>query len=376
MNSEGIQFTNRWLLGDLVDEDKGRQELADYQRVGIGCAPYACGSAMPTNNPWYDFYETQWEITHEGRAAPKDYHTLWRGHEFYIGSVCPASGFGDFMAYQTDHFMRKYPFAGLYLDYGMPSACDNPRHGCGVVDAFGQQRGSFGILAKRALYERLYKVIHRARPDGVLWTHNWLAFCPPVHSFTDLDFPGEEFMHTAPTDPNTYTDSVSPEQWQCNYNSRLRGVGIQFLSEVANSLEQMRDDARRSRPMLTCLLLHDVPCNGNRVHWATIGRVWAIMDEQQATRAEFRGYWDAANPVHATDPQVKTSLYTWPNERRALVIVGNMTAQPRQASLEGGSLVPTGATLAARDEESQQPVALAQPLSLADRDFRIISLKW
>ena len=128
--------------------------------------------------------------------------------------------------------------------------------------------------------------------------------------------------------------------------------------------------------MLTCLLLHDVPCNGNRVHWGTISRVWAIMDQQQATRADFHGYWEASTPVRAGDLQVKASTYTWPGERRALVIVGNMTPEPRSARLECGVLVPAGATIVARDEESQQPVDLGQPLQLADRDFRIISLKW
>jgi len=96
-----------------------------------------------------------------------------------------------------------------------------------VTDVFGQKRGSFGILAKREMFRRLYKVIHAIRPDGYLWTHNWLGFCPPVHSFTHLDFPGEEFMHTAPGNPNVYTDAVSPQEWQCNYNSHIRGVGIQ-----------------------------------------------------------------------------------------------------------------------------------------------------
>ena len=376
MNSEGIQFFNRWLLGDLVDEDRGRRELAEYKALGIACVPYACGSAMPTNNPIYDFYESQWEITHEGRPAPKDYRTAWRGREFYIGSACPASGFADFMADATQRYMRKYPFAGLYLDYGNPSACDSPRHGCGVVDAFGQKRGSYGVLAKRAMFERLYKIIHAVRPDGYLWTHNWLQFCPPVHSFTDLDFPGEEFMHTAPGNPNVYTDAVPPERWQCDYNSHIRGVGIQFLSEVANTLEEMRDDARRSRPMLTCLLLHDVPCNGNRVHWETIGRVWAALDRNETTRAAFTGYWEPDARVRCSDAGVRASHYTWPGEKRALVVVGNLTAQSRQTMLDLTGLVPAGAVVSATDEESGKPLDLRQPIALSDRDFRLLRLAW
>jgi len=376
MNSEGIQFTNRWLIGDLVDEDKGRQELADYKAAGIDCVPYSCGSAMPTNNPIYDFYESQWEITSEGRSTPKDYRTEWRGREFYIGNVCPGSGFADWMTAATLNYMTKYPFAGLYLDYGGPSRCDNPRHGCGVTDAFGQKRGSYGILAKREMFRRLYKIIHAIRPDGYLWTHNWLAFCPPVHSFTDLDFPGEEFMHTAPGNPNVYTDTVTPDEWQCNYNSRIRGVGIQFLSEVAHSLEEMRDDARRSRPMLTCLLLHDVPCGGNFVHWETISRVWGALDASNVSTGQFVGYWMPGAQVTGDDPRVRVSYYAWPGERRLLVVLGNMTAEPASVRLSFGNLIPPGAAPAATNAETGEPVALAEPVSLADRDFRLLRVTW
>jgi len=376
MNSEGIQFLNRWLIGDLVDEEKGLQELAEYKAAGIDCVPYSCGSAMPTNNPIYDFYESQWEITSEGRPTPKDYRTVWRGREFYIGNVCPGSGFADWMTAATQNYMTKYPFAGLYLDYGGPSRCDSPRHGCGVVDAFGQKRGSFGVLAKREMFRRLYKVIHGIRPDGYLWTHNWLGFCPPVHSFTDLDFPGEEFMHTAPGNPNVYTDAPSPDEWQCNYNSHIRGVGIQFLSEVADGLEQMRDDARRSRPMMTCLVLHDVPCGGNRVHWETVSRVWKALDQNDATRGQFTGYWMPGAQIASADPKARVSYYTWPGERRLLVVVGNLTAEPVGAKLSFGSLVPAGAAPVATNEETGETVDLRQPISPADRDFRLLQVTW
>jgi hypothetical protein len=376
MDVEGIQFTNRWLLGDLVEPEKGLKELAEYKALGIDCVPYACGSAMPTNNPIYDFYESQWEITSNGRPAPKDYRTLWRGREFYIGGVCPASGFADWMVSATRNYMTKYPFAGLYLDYGCPSACDNPRHGCGGTDVFGQPRGSFGILAKRAMYQRLYKVIHGIRPEGYLWTHNWLAFCPPLHSFTDLDFPGEEFMHTAPRNPNVYSDQVTPEEWQCNYNSHIRGVGIQFLSMVANSLEEMRDDARRSRPMLTSLLLHDVPCNGNRVHWETISRVWKALDTNNVTAASFTGYWNPEAPVKSSEPRARVSTYTWAGEKRLLLVVGNLTAEALTARLDLGALIPAGATPSATNEETGETVDLQQPISLTDRDFRLLRVLW
>jgi hypothetical protein len=41
-----------------------------------------------------------------------------------------------------------------------------------------------------------------------------------------------------------------------------------------------------------------------------------------------------------------------------------------------GSLLPPGATLAATNAETGEPVDLAQPAALADRDFGLLQVTW
>jgi hypothetical protein len=73
---------------------------------------------------------------------------------------------------------------------------------------------------------------------------------------------------------------------------------------------------------------------------------------------------------------VRASYYTWPGERRLLVVVGNMTGEPAAARISFGNLLPAGATPTATDEETGDPVDLQRPVSLADRDFRLLRVAW
>ena len=183
-------------------------------------------------------------------------------------------------------------------------------------------------------------------------------------------------MHTAPRNPNVYTDAVSADEWQCNYNSQIRGVGIQFLSMVANSLEEMRDEARRSRPLLTALLLHDVPCNGNRIHWETISRVWKALDTNNVTAARFIGYWDPAARVTSSEPRLRVSTYSWADEKRLLLVVGNLSDAAASGQLDLKAVLGAGVAPTATDAETGEPVDILQPISLSDRDFRLLRVVW
>lgn len=154
------------------------------------------------------------------------------------------------------------------------------------------------------------------------------------------------------------------------------GVGIQFLSMVATTPEQMANDPARSRPMLTCLLLHDVPCNGNRVHRETIARIWEIFDNDNVTSADFVGYWMPDAVVVDDGSFAKVSYYRWPDEQRLLLIIGNMSSEDTNALFNIAEILPAGVQPQVVDAEQQQIIDLAQPLSLAARDYKILRISW
>jgi len=230
------------------------------------------------------------------------------------------------------------------------------------------------VFALRAMYERLYRIIHRHRPRGFLYAHSWETFWPPVVSFVDVVNPGEEFMHTAPQRPTVYIDDVPLEKWQSNYSSQVIGSAVQFLGHCNCVRGILQMDAagrlKRSRPLLACCLLHDIPCGGGM--YVAVERVWAILDRHQITRATFAPYW-RQKAITTGHPKVLASYYHWPHEKRLLLVLGNWTPDARSVTL--GFRDPNHRTWPATDEETGRPVDLAQPVPVPGRDFRIIALR-
>jgi hypothetical protein len=211
--TQGIQFPNLCLLTELTREKEGLAEIADWHAKGIKVVPMALHTSMPDTNPYYDYYGTVWTSTMNGRANPKSFRSKWQGKEFYMCSpVCPSCGFSDFLSWCVDRLVNKYGFDGVYLDGSYTHQCDNAHHGCGFVDAFGRKIQPWNDLGCRESFKRMYKIIHKKKPDGFLYTHSGAALVPHVHSMVDLVLPGEDLMPNVPGNPNYYTDAVPLER--------------------------------------------------------------------------------------------------------------------------------------------------------------------
>ncbi len=82
---------------------------------------------------------------------------------------------------------------GLYTDTDEVFADDNPRHGCGYLDAFGRAGVTWTILSKRRFAKRLAALVREAGGARRYWmTHAHTRLVPPVHGFADFWCPGEE----------------------------------------------------------------------------------------------------------------------------------------------------------------------------------------
>jgi|GEM_PF-1432979 len=382
--SQKIQWLNGVILTDMLNEKSGLEELAEWKSRGVGVVPYTLDGNTADNNPYYDYFGADWAVIIGGREAPKSFRTSqpWltqNGKDFYMcSSVCDNSTYADFLAWCTQHYMSKYPFVGTYNDGCGATSCDSPYHGCKVIDAFGRVAKTYNYLSVRELNKRLYKIVHKIRPNGFHWIHTGATGMPYMTSMYDLQLMGEDYLNSAPVNPNIYTDEEDAlEKWQSQHNGNLKGTVYVF-----HGLSRPRTEDQNAppsnpnlwRPLFTMSLLHDVNQDGGWIYGPTIDKLWRIIDVTELDKAEFVGYWENKE-ITSDNPKVLVSYYKWAGQNKLLVIAGSINPEPQSAKLQfkGSLSVPmTDAT----DMWLDKPIDMSAGISLADRDFRAVLVKW
>src|SRR5262249_34514739 len=140
--------------------------------------------------------------------------------EHRLTGVCPAAAsFQAHMLHDAAELLKN-GVIGLYTDTDEVFADDNPRHGCGYLDAFGKPGASWSILAKRSFGKRLAALLRQAGGTRRYWmTNAHTRLVPPVQGFADFWWPGEELTGALGRNPWLYTDVVDDEAWRVEYRS-------------------------------------------------------------------------------------------------------------------------------------------------------------
>ncbi|MAE63502.1 MAG: hypothetical protein CMJ18_04460 [Phycisphaeraceae bacterium] len=106
------------------------------------------------------------------------------------GACCPASGFADFMAWAVEQVVTHLDVDGLYIDNPGPYWCYNTRHGC----AAGGTR-TYPFFAVRDLHKRLYTIVKKHKPNGLIWEHTSRTFNPIQLAWVDVYSDGEPWRN-------------------------------------------------------------------------------------------------------------------------------------------------------------------------------------
>jgi len=379
---QDIQFPNIALLTDVSDPVRARKEISRFHNRGIRILPNSLHTAMPDNNPYYDYYGEQWLVTANGIPGSKSYHSRWQGKEFYMCCpVCPRSAYSQFLNWCGINLMKKYKFNGLYLDGGQSMRCDNIRHGCGYTDAFGRRITPWNDFACRNSLRRIYTAIHETDPDGVFWVHAGVQNAPHIHSFADFLLTGEDLLPNVPANPQFYTDGVPPEKWQSTYQlPRQLGVAAMLIGLVqkytASTLKPPADLVERYYPLLTMCLLHDVNLYGHFMWFKTMEDFWGMIDACgiSAPDAVFTGYWYPNCRVRTDRKNVLASYYTFPGSERKVVIVGNTGKNAESCLLEyPASWLPTDGKV--KNLRTGKMVDPRQRMNIPRRNFEILEFQ-
>lgn len=357
--------------------------LANRRAKVTKLIPYTFMNAIPDENPIFDFYYGDWQRKVGGVVQPRHDYCVDKIDQtvyYTCNPVCPNnSEYVDFMAYYVDRYLQDYQvFVGLYTDGGGMTSTDLPYKQTSLRDVFRADKKvrNYSMFGARDAYERFYKIIRKHRgQEGLMFTHSWDKYYPAINSFYDLIYPGEEYMHSIQKGLHVYIEETPLEKWQSNYNSRIYGAGVQFLTQYrkfGGDLSRMEPEMRRqyTKPCLMMCLIHDVPMTG--AWYAAVEDYWRLFAELQVGKAEFVGYWEQGGGK-SDDEKVKLSYYRWPGNQRLLLMLGNLKRQSAavRVAIPGFDLEQYQAS----EAFEQKPLDLNAPILVEDFGFKVLLLE-
>ena len=368
----------RWiLLTHLWNPEAAEKRVAYFKKRGAYSVPYCCANAMPDSNDIYNYYGHEWRRSVKGRLLPPcEQGTDIDGVLFYgaISVCCNNKGFADYMTYYTDKYLQKYDLYGLYLDFGGAYPTDAPYQDTDLTEYLtpGKKVAARNLFGLRDLYERLRKIIQSHGKDKILWVHEWDRYHPAFTSFTDLIYPGEEFMHSIRVNPRVYGEETPLAQWQVAYSSYVHGASVQFLTQyryyrepIHNLKKSAEEKIEFARDLMTMVLLHDITMSDTFT-----GKWHQLWDELEMKKADFKSYYTGV-PVVTDNASVKTAMYTWKDRKTAVLILGNVTNKPQSFKINDQKFKLKSQ---AKDLFKNATVDLSKEIKFRDFDFLVLEV--
>ena len=275
-----------------------------------------------------------------------------------VNTVCLKSLWQDALVDGVAKMMDEYDIDGVYLDStNMPFGCLNELHGCGYRAADGVLRKTYPIFAVRETFQRLYKVVKRRKPDGIVDSHVWDCMNSSSLSFATTYWTGEQLGSTGSMS-NLPLDRFRTEMMGVNW-----GVPSDFLHYILG-------DFRKAHALT---LPHDVPVRTYQGEYPLTVSIWRLMEDFGRHEARFLPYWNNAEAVQLAAKGCVASVYQHP-ENGVLLIVSNPTGEAAQGdlTLNPAALGLAGKTLVAVDGLSREPV----PMNKARVAISLPSLGW
>ncbi|MBR1952468.1 MAG: hypothetical protein IKA32_07825 [Lentisphaeria bacterium] len=302
--------------------------------------PGVLSSAAPDSDYW----------SKTKKIVPEESYLYTKGGQRHVASrFCHrvTSAPADLWTWTLKKLLTDFPdMGGLYFDCASTRFCANGEHACSGVDVFGQPYFTSDALYLRRFFMRIYKV-HKSFKDKSMMIHSHIQFVPFVHSFTDFFAPGENTAKAVfKNQEYPYTEEISLEEYQSDYNSRKSGVAYCMILQLARaagimpSLSHYRKlylkDPEYIIRAITPFLLHDVNIWDGAGHKPTVTRYWILRDSiDMGASSRFIGYWEKDSPVERTTDKVFCSVYEWQKKApyRRVLAVGNFSRMEQKTGL-------------------------------------------
>ena len=194
----------------------------------------------PTSAEWHYFGKEWFNSPPKLGEYMKDAQTQTRrARDFFMSTwACLNSkDFFDFQLYTMSSFMLnpEYKIRDMYYDLCWPRRCNNPVHGCGWTDEFGDTNYEYDMKPLRDLMKRLYFVLKQKDPNGLFRGH---LVCTrlPSDVFYDSIVLGELYDRSIVNGVNYY-DVLTPDLMRIAYSSRNPEQEVRFIPQFSRALQ-------------------------------------------------------------------------------------------------------------------------------------------
>ncbi len=262
----------------------------------------------------------------------------WYGKKFQpqgLASYCPASAYQDLYLWRLKKLIDDTGLGAIYLDQPMTD-CANSHHGCGYIDYKGDWRADVPIFAQRRMMKRMYQLFHEAHGKTFIKWHASNQLVPPVISFIDIFWDGENYGSGPHKVFEFYSKVLPPGRMQAEHTGLPFGFSADLLPEFET---RYAATPASPRDMMGLFMVHDGAVSA--VHTTHPRLVRYLQDQRLAMPVDTMQtlyYWQK-EPRRRVVPEVVHSIL-YHDESQALLILHNWGDEPVEAEVALGLLPP------------------------------------
>lgn len=292
-----------------------------------------------------------------------------------LTSCCANSPWQDYYIWRLAQTIEETGLGAIYLDNPIYQ-CANEHHGCGYVDYKGEWRPSCPIFAMRNMVKRIYKLFHEAHGKSLIKWHSSNQYVPPILSFVDVFWDGENYGSGPHKVFEFYSETLSPGRMIAEHNTLKYGVASDLLPEFE---ERYAPSIASERDMMGLMMTHDTNCwPAHAPHPELIRHIQGLKLKYPLDEMKVEYYWDEDPRIRITSKDVVFIMFH--KKDLALMVLFNWSGEAVKADVKLilRELGFAKKTAVIKDVENEEIIGSEDgkfSVPLLPRDFRMLELK-
>jgi len=321
-----------YISSPLDTKPNAAQVVEKYHAAGMKVIPYQALLALNEKAPDFNYFKAEWlnqpQMSGGGEAGQQTWFVNVKG------------SYQDYFLYTLRKMVHDQKWDGMYFDFAQGAVPDrNMFHGSGYVDDKGVRHPTYDLLAQREFFKRLWAMLQEetGNDEPIVMIHDSACIVPPVDSFANVYFDGEQFLFSPKVDDD-YTKVLSRASYRAEFLGSNFG-GVPLLLTELNALQIKWNHAKAGSEktaarqhfdaaidtMLLYPLTHGTLFTPNWMDMEFVTPLLVAREKFDMGTARFYGYWENKDIVSLSpnNPDVLASIYA--HDDKLWLVVGNWT---------------------------------------------------